>query len=639
MRSFGSGPPLLLVLSLVGCLVLWPFQPHDSPLEAQLLHVTPSITGGRTPAAAGRLGGKGHPEDTMRPDKVLNTKGAPAAARAPSDRTLSFDATARPPTDGPGPSAVDCDVWESVAALGPTDTHCRRSYTEADHIVIGRWNPWPTPANPGPDPHPDHEADHDLHNDRDRDIDRDVDPGADRDTDPSDQDPDPGHTCANWTVVTLAEGELMPTLCDMTRHGWCVVLVALDQPAPTPPPVPLPPHCHYLRLGARGAAALPATSPARKMLGYAFALRRGARLILDASAANARALARAAAPLPVWGEHDAAASSHDTTRPFLNPSARDFFPKNCSTNTFRWAMRRTGDCLVFLRHGSPHTALSVQQLMPSPPAAPDHDLPPPRDPTRQAPPAPTHSLPVFPPHGTLVPLNGNSTVFWRRAFWALWLPVHASSPAAAEVLRGYLLQRLMWEVGGRVLFVPGARLAPHHRHLEADPELRAARIIRGWQPQRRAATLCEKAAELVAELVARSVLHQANILSLQWWCTLLERLGLAEPPPPPAAPSALGAVVTMSPGNSRLKAYIKSWRRLTWVTKYPVLIFCDRDKLTVQWEEEIRKAAGPLKLFFYTVDYNLNEDLVYGFETQVWVAVLRVAVLSVLANTADIYAQ
>eukprot|EP00667_Euglena_gracilis_P026079 EG_transcript_31077 len=150
----------------------------------------------------------------------------------------------------------------------------------------------------------------------------------------------------------------------MTTAGCCVVVVLLG--AATLPPPPLPPACHALhpaRLDptlAELAAAVPFNSTAVQLFGYLFAILHGAELILDTTA---EALLAMAQPPPVAHEFANDTSTHDTTRPLLNPRAQDFFPLNCSTETHRRDLRRTHSCLVFLRHGSPHTALSIQQFL------------------------------------------------------------------------------------------------------------------------------------------------------------------------------------------------------------------------------------------------------------------------------------
>eukprot|EP00667_Euglena_gracilis_P014511 EG_transcript_15043 len=383
--------------------------------------------------------------------------------------------------------ADDCEVYQSVAALTGRDSHCRRGYSELDHVVVGRWNPWPTitpfraPAVPRP--------------------------------------PARRPTCANWTVVTAHS--FAPALCApaMTVAGWCIVVVLLG--AAILPPPPLPRGCHVLHPArvdpglAELAAVVPANSPAVQLFGYLFAILHGAELILDTTAEALLALAQ---PPPVAPEFANHTSTHDTTRPLLNPRARDFFPLNCSTETHRRDLRRTHSCLVFLRHGSPHTALSIQQFLHVP--EPDvHTVP-------------THHTPVFPPHGTLAPYVGTTTAFWRRAFWALWRPVHnTGTEAEVQLLRGYVAQRLQWALGGRTLFLPLADPAVGRQHKGADLRPAVARAVQEWAPRLMYGDVCEMGEDLLRHLADRRHIDAADVRSFALWCAVLRPLGLTQPEP------------------------------------------------------------------------------------------------------------
>ncbi|XP_051117581.1 probable glycosyltransferase STELLO1 isoform X2 [Andrographis paniculata] len=57
------------------------------------------------------------------------------------------------------------------------------------------------------------------------------------------------------------------------------------------------------------------------------------------------------------------------------------------------------------------------------------------------------------PEGVMAPVNSINTLFQYEAFWALMLPVSVSR-MASDVLRGYWGQRLLWEIGGFVVFYP-----------------------------------------------------------------------------------------------------------------------------------------------------------------------------------------
>lgn len=57
------------------------------------------------------------------------------------------------------------------------------------------------------------------------------------------------------------------------------------------------------------------------------------------------------------------------------------------------------------------------------------------------------------PHGTMAPCNAFNTLFHSAGFWGLMLPVTVS-PKAADIVRGYWAQRLLWEIGGMMVVYP-----------------------------------------------------------------------------------------------------------------------------------------------------------------------------------------
>ncbi|XP_024517750.1 probable glycosyltransferase STELLO2 [Selaginella moellendorffii] len=74
--------------------------------------------------------------------------------------------------------------------------------------------------------------------------------------------------------------------------------------------------------------------------------------------------------------------------------------------------------------------------------------------------------PVALPQGTMAPVSSVNTLFHSPALWSLMIPADVSS-RAADVVRGYWAQRLLWEVGGMlVVFPPTA-----HRVDQLDPIL------------------------------------------------------------------------------------------------------------------------------------------------------------------------
>jgi hypothetical protein len=62
-------------------------------------------------------------------------------------------------------------------------------------------------------------------------------------------------------------------------------------------------------------------------------------------------------------------------------------------------------------------------------------------------------FPTIIPEGLMCPFNSQNTVFLKDAFWALLIPV-TTTMRVCDIWRGYWAQRLLWEIGGSVCFIP-----------------------------------------------------------------------------------------------------------------------------------------------------------------------------------------
>ena len=58
--------------------------------------------------------------------------------------------------------------------------------------------------------------------------------------------------------------------------------------------------------------------------------------------------------------------------------------------------------------------------------------------------------PVLLPEGVMGPVNSHNTLFHYSALWSVVLPVSEK----CDVWRGYWAQRLLWEIGGHLAYLP-----------------------------------------------------------------------------------------------------------------------------------------------------------------------------------------
>lgn len=82
------------------------------------------------------------------------------------------------------------------------------------------------------------------------------------------------------------------------------------------------------------------------------------------------------------------------------------------------------------------------------------------------------ACPIAYPSGVMAPFNSQNTIFYREAFWGLMIPI-TTSFRVCDIWRGYWSQRLLWEIGGNIAFLPPSvvqKRNPHHLLEDFDDE-------------------------------------------------------------------------------------------------------------------------------------------------------------------------
>ena len=67
------------------------------------------------------------------------------------------------------------------------------------------------------------------------------------------------------------------------------------------------------------------------------------------------------------------------------------------------------------------------------------------------------------PAQTFCPFNTQSTFFHKKAFWGLLIPV-STKFRVCDIWRGYITQRLLWEIGGSLTFLPPQAFQERNPH-------------------------------------------------------------------------------------------------------------------------------------------------------------------------------
>ncbi len=277
--------------------------------------------------------------------------------------------------------------------------------------------------------------------------------------------PSPTNLCRKWAVMTtiFRPGPAIGRLLERPAadDGWCLVVVADKK---TPPRSEYPPGIVYISYEdqMRYTNALhvmqwiPYSNYARKNVGYIYAVAQQAEVIFDADDDNAL-FSNATIPFrdPKFPGH--------VTQAGLIMGAKVFnpYPHFGGTINDTWWPRGFPINQVTDRHTRPiwhpyfkpgaDESFVVQQSL--------ADIDPDIDAIFRMTRSQRRIIwdktkwPVYPPVGVLTPYNAQATVFSSGGIWSLMLPatVHGR---VADIWRSYWAQRLMWDVGQRVLFVP-----------------------------------------------------------------------------------------------------------------------------------------------------------------------------------------
>ena len=145
--------------------------------------------------------------------------------------------------------------------------------------------------------------------------------------------------------------------------------------------------------------------------------------------------------------------------------------------------------------------------------------------------------PLLVPKGVLTPYNAQATLHLQPSFWALLLPITVHG-RVSDIWRSYFAQRLFWDVGLQVGFLPRPVVVqdrnPHSNlgDLDAERDLyqkseHLVEFLGKWEGKGR--TLIERVEELWVALYERQYIEHADVLLLQRWLQALIDVGYKFP--------------------------------------------------------------------------------------------------------------
>ncbi|CAL1385674.1 unnamed protein product [Linum trigynum] len=145
-----------------------------------------------------------------------------------------------------------------------------------------------------------------------------------------------------------------------------------------------------------------------------------------------------------------------------------------------------------------------------------------------------HAPKVALPQGIMVPVNSFNTIYHSSAFWGLMLPVSVST-MAADILRGYWSQRLLWEIGGYVVVYPPTvhrddRIAGYPFSEEKDLHVNVGRLIKflvAWRSTKH--RLFEKVLDLSFAMAEEGFWSELDVKFTAAWLQDLIAVGYQQP--------------------------------------------------------------------------------------------------------------
>ena len=142
------------------------------------------------------------------------------------------------------------------------------------------------------------------------------------------------------------------------------------------------------------------------------------------------------------------------------------------------------------------------------------------------------------PEGVFSPFNSQNTLFHQNAFWGMFLPT-TTTMRVCDIWRGYWVQRLLWEIGGRVAFYPPNAYQKRNSHSYLDDAIEEEQMyetteklidfLRDWEC-RQSLTFFGCVEALITDLAGAEYLGYGDVEVTKAWLQDLVRIGYKEPP-------------------------------------------------------------------------------------------------------------
>lgn len=141
------------------------------------------------------------------------------------------------------------------------------------------------------------------------------------------------------------------------------------------------------------------------------------------------------------------------------------------------------------------------------------------------------------PRGLFCPFNSQNTVWHGLAFWGLLIPV-TTTFRVCDIWRGYWAQRLLWDVGGHLAFLPPTAVQDRNAHdyledfvEEQELYLKAGKLVTFLAAWRSGSpNFFDRVVELSWAMVDAGFWYEGDAILTQAWLHDLLAIGYQPPP-------------------------------------------------------------------------------------------------------------
>lgn len=336
-----------------------------------------------------------------------------------------------------------------------------------------------------------------------------------------------------WIVITTSTGPTEAVKALAAVEGWKVVVVGNTH---TPPDWSHD-NCIFLdtesqkSLGFEISKLLPVDHYSRKNIGYLYAIQHGAKFIYDTD--DTIVLQTQHANLSFHLDPSASLMMYDTAALTVNPCAH-FGQKTL------WLR---GLPLESVREDQPNKLVQCRSTLPLVQQAlvngftdVDAIFGLTRKEVNSDIKYDSSSKHVILPNGTFAPSNSQSTLFHYNAVWGMLLPV-STSRSVGDIWRGYITQRLLWQFGGSLAFLPPNSFKQRttrnlSQHLRDEKplyydSLDLITFLKKWQTAK--TNIFDQALDLSIQLAKKKLLDVRDAHLVEAWLHDLVSVGYIAP--------------------------------------------------------------------------------------------------------------